>query len=248
MFRRTYTSTWEGEAPAEPIAQQTSAQQELRPPAQPVLLLTLFATLYLFIVGCASDPRDRLIAALESSEVEARRAAARALGEEGQADERVVGALTKSVDDADAEVRRRSIDALGQFGVSAKASVPALIRALRDSEPAVALRAALALQKVDPGNSESQPVLIAAMRRGDGRILLEVGAMGDKAAWAVPTLTRLLSHEAPQVRAVAARSLGQTGPPARRAEAALRRATSDTNLGVQQAARDALARLRQGGS
>jgi HEAT repeat protein len=204
--------------------------------------------LSLVFAGCASDPRDTLIAALESSDVEERRASARALGEEREADQRVVGALTKSVDDADAEVRRLSIDALGKLGASAKASLPALTRALRDSEPAVGLRAALAIQRIEPGNSESQTLLIAAMRRGDGRILLQVGAMGEKAAWAVPTLSRLLSHEAPQVRAVAARTLGQIGPPARPAEAALRRATSDANAAVQAAARAALDRLRQSGS
>jgi HEAT repeat protein len=200
---------------------------------------------FLVVAGCASE-RDKLVAALERSEVEARRAAARALGEEREADERVVGALTKAVEDADAEVRRLSIDALGNFGASAKASLPALTHALGDSEPAVELRAALAVQKIEPGNPESQRALIAAMRRGDGRILLQVGAMGEKAAWAVPTLATLLSHEAPQVRAVAAQTLGQIGPGARTAEAALRRATNDSNVAVQEAARAALVRIGVG--
>ena len=203
--------------------------------------------LSLVVAGCASE-RDKLVEALESSDVESRRAAARALSQEGEADERVIDALTKAVEDADAEVRRLSIDALGNFGPSAKESLPALTRALRDSEPAVGLRAAMAIQKIEPGDSESQRALIAAMRRGDGRILREVGAMEEKAAWAVPTVTMLLSHEAPQMRAVAAQTLGKIGPPARTAEAALRRATKDASAAVQEAARAALDRLRQDGS
>jgi HEAT repeat protein len=210
--------------------------------------LNLFvAALTLVVAGCASE-RDKLIAQLQSSDVETRRAAARALGQESEADERVVDALTNSVDDDDAEVRRLSIDALGNFGASANASLPALTGALSDSEPAIGLRAALAIQKIEPANSESQPVLIAAMHRGDGRILLEVGAMGEKAEWAVPTISALLAHEAPQMRALAAQTLGRIGPPARGAESALRRATTDANAAVQEAARAALNRLRQAAS
>ena len=62
------------------------------------------------------------------------------------------------------------------------------------------MKAALAIQKIDRKNSSVVPVLIGAMREGDGRIFLEVGAMGEAGAWAVPTLVGLLSHESAKLR------------------------------------------------
>jgi HEAT repeat protein len=199
--------------------------------------------LCLLLIGCHSDPAGVLIAQLQNPDVEIRRVAARALGQQTEVDSRAVAALTKTVADSDAEVRRLSINALGKMGSAAELSVPALVTALQDPEASARLRAALAIQKIDPKNQSFMPVLVSAMRAGDGRTLLEVGAMGKDGAWAVPTLIGLLSHEQAKVRALAARSLGRIGPTASDAQAALQRATHDPNAAVQTAAHDALIRI-----
>jgi len=74
--------------------------------------------------------------------------------------------------------------------------------------------------------------------------MLAVGGMGQDAAWAVPTLVTLLSHQQVQIRALAARTLGRIGPPAGNAKAALEKATQDPNATVKKAALDALARIQ----
>ena len=90
----------------------------------------------LLVVGCGGDPVGKLITQLGHPDVETRRAAARTLGEQTPADDRVVAALTKAVGDSDAEVRRLSIGALGQIGPAAKSSLPALKTALAGSRSA----------------------------------------------------------------------------------------------------------------
>jgi HEAT repeat protein len=155
----------------------------------------------------------------------------------------VIVALTKSAADSDMEVRFLSIDALGQAGSAARSSMPVLKSALTDSEKRVRQEAALAIPKVDPTDTSFQAVLISAMREGDGRTLLAVGAMGESAAWAVPTLTGLLSHADAKVRVLAARGLGGIGPAAVAGKPALEAASRDSNAAVQKAAKDALARI-----
>jgi len=175
--------------------------------------------------------------------VSQRRAAAQALGERPEADDRIVAALTKSASDPNAEVRHVSIRALGVMGRAAKSSLPALEASLDDADARVRVRAALAIQKIDSQNRSFARVLIGAMRAGDGRVLLEVGEMGAAGAWAVPTLAELLSHESAKMRSLAARTVGRIGPAAGEAKPALRRAMGDANVAVQDAAREALERI-----
>jgi HEAT repeat protein len=195
-------------------------------------------------IGCGADPVDQWIAQLQSADVETRRAAARALTQKNQAEDRVMVALAKAAADHDTEVKSLAIGALGRIGKPAASSLPALVAALQDSESSVRLSAALAIQKIDPKNSAFVPALTAAMRAGDGRVLLDVGAMGAGAVWAVPTLIDLLAHPLPQVRALAAQTLGRIGPAAAAAKPALQQATRDSNLAVQQAARAALDQIK----
>jgi HEAT repeat protein len=152
-------------------------------------------------------------------------------------------AVTQLTTDSDAEAKSLAIHALGHFGKSAAPSLPALIVALRDPDPHVRILAALAIQKIDPQNSAFVPILTAAMRAGDGRVLLDVGAMGAAGAWAVPTLIDLLGHPLPQIRALAAQTLGRIGPSAAAAKPSLVQATHDSNPAVQQAAHTALDRI-----
>jgi HEAT repeat protein len=122
--------------------------------------------------------------------------------------------------------------------------VPALERALEDREAEVRQGAALAIGAIDPTNSRYQQSLIDAMRAANGPAMLEVGKMGHGAAWAVPTLIPLLSHESAKVRALSARTLGQIGPVAERATPALKRALGDPHDAVKDAARDALEKIQ----
>jgi HEAT repeat protein len=200
--------------------------------------------LYLLLFGCHHDSDSELIAQLQSPSADSRRAAARSLGEQPVFEPRFVDALTTAVTDQDAEVRRLSIGALGKFGPAAQSSLPALTAALQDPELGVRLKAALAIPKIDRKNSSFVPVLVGAMRAGDGRIFLEVGAMGEAGAWAVPTLVALLSHESAKVRALAAQTLGRIGLVTPEAKAALQRCLRDPNAAVQTAAKDALDRLQ----
>jgi len=195
------------------------------------------------VTGCGRDPLAPFLARLKDPSPEVRRAAARELGEHPNADPRAVAAVSQSLTDQDAEVRRLSAYALGAVGPPAKDGLPALEKSLADSEPSIRTAAAVAIQHIDPASKSFQPVLTAAIRAGDGRVIRDVGGMGENGDWAVPALTSLLSHEAPQVRSLAAQSLGRIGKPAASARSALERAMHDKNAAVQDAARRALEKL-----
>ncbi|HZZ28264.1 MAG TPA: HEAT repeat domain-containing protein [Pirellulales bacterium] len=203
-----------------------------------------FLALCLCLAGCGSDPTSQLLAQLRSPEAEARQAAVRGLDQQTNWDSRVITALTDLVADNDAEVQRLSMNALGKCGPSAESSVPALTKALTNPEHSTRLAAALAIQKIDPKNPNFAPVLVEAMRTGDGRIFLDVGAMAQSGAWAVPTLLELLGHKTPQVRALAAQTLGQIGPAAHDASKPLKAAMRDSNPAVQRAAQIALTQIQ----
>lgn len=197
----------------------------------------------LLAIGCG-NPSAKRIAQLQSPDVTLRRAAARVLFAQAKLEDQEIAALAKSVADSDSEVRYLSIDALGNSGPQALSSVPALLAALEDSNARVQVKAALAIHKIEPTNRKIVPVLSTALKAGDGRTMLAVGGMGQDAAWAVPTLVALLSHQQAQMRALAARTLGRIGPSARDAKAALQQAILDPNATVQRSARDALARIQ----
>jgi HEAT repeat protein len=196
------------------------------------------------LAGCARDPVVELAAKLKDSHVEVRRAAAADLEAVPNSDKRVIGALSTALADEDTEVRYRSANAFGKVGAAAKGSVPALKTALQDPERSVRLRAAFAMSRIDPQEHSFMPVLVGAMREGDGRTLLEIASEGKNAAWAVPTLIGLLSHESSKVRTLAARALGSIGPAAGAAKGAIEAATHDSNAMVHSAAKDALKRVQ----
>jgi HEAT repeat protein len=200
--------------------------------------------LLLWATGCGGDAASQLIDQLQSPDVEVRRAAARDLGKLTPLDERAINALAETLADDDVEVRRLSISALRHAGPKAAMSVPDLERALDDREPQIRFAAALAVKDIEPANRRCHETLINAMRQANGPVMLEVGRMGRGAAWAVPTLTGLLSHDSAKVRALAARSLGDIGPSAAKAETHLKRLLRDPNVAVQDAARQALENIR----
>jgi HEAT repeat protein len=78
---------------------------------------------------------------------------------------------------------------------------------------------------------------------GDGIVFIEVGRMGEGGKWAVPTLVKLLSHQQSNIRALAAKTLGQIGAAAGEAKAALGQRLRDEHPVVRNAAQDALSQI-----
>jgi HEAT repeat protein len=169
--------------------------------------------------------------------------AARALAEQrGDAVDAIAG-LTRAIGDSNPAVRELAITTLGQIGPDVKAALPAIESSLHDEHPSVRTAAALAIDSIDPNTQIHLPVLIEALRRGDGPVFLAVGRMAERGAWAVPTLVALLSDRRPPVRALAAKSLGEIGPPARSAEGALQKRLRDDQPSVRKAAKNALQQI-----
>jgi HEAT repeat protein len=155
----------------------------------------------------------------------------------------VVAGLTDAVGDTESAVRELAITTLGEIGPEAKASVPALEKALRDENASARTAAALSIDSIEPNSQVHLPVLAEALRRGDGPVFLAIGRMGARGAWAVPTLTTLLSDRRPSIRALAAHALGSIGPAARDAERALEQCLRDPEANVRKAAENALRKI-----
>lgn len=206
-------------------------------------MLACLCWLILFTPGC-DNSTDRLIAQLCNDDVEARRAAARALADQRGHAAEVVSALSDAVQDPDLEVRELAIGALREMHGEAVDALPALEQALADPELSVRFSAALAMQKIDPGNEAYVPVLLESLRSGHGTVFIEVGRMGAEAEWAVPTLIELLSHQEATIRALAASTLGRIGTASGDAEQALERTTRDPEPAVRRAAESALEQIR----
>lgn len=194
--------------------------------------------------GCRSDPTARVVEQLTSTDVQARRDAARALGKLEPDADLATPALARALTDEDHEVRRLAIFALGEIGPPAQSALPALTAALDDKELPIRLSAALAIQKIDPTQRSHVPVLVEAMRMGEGGVIVSVGQMGENAAWAVPTLISLLKDRRPGVRRLAAEALGKIGPAAENARAPLEAALRDPDDRVRETAEQALAGIR----
>jgi HEAT repeat protein len=126
---------------------------------------------------------------------------------------RSVAELQRMLDDPSPAVQAQGALGLGLHGAEAQPAVPALARALRSSDTLVRQQAALALGQIGVAD-EAVPALVAAL--------------------ADPEWT---------VRRQAAVALGQIGPPARAAEADLRRRRGDPHKLVREAAEAALAKI-----
>jgi HEAT repeat protein len=94
----------------------------------------------------AEDKTAKALAVLKSSDADARRWAAVALGDVGakQAVQPLIGVLK----DSDVKVRRSAAQSLGKIGPDAKEAIQPLISALSDSDKEVKSRAAWALGEI----------------------------------------------------------------------------------------------------
>jgi len=203
---------------------------------------------FLLAIGCGGSSTETLIAQLRDADPKVRIAAARALSEQRGDVTAAVAGLAAAADDTDFAVRELAITTLGQIGPEAKQALPALERALRDEYTSVRTAAALAIDSIEPNSQVHLPVLMESLRAGNGPVFIAVGRMGDRGAWAVPTLAGLLSDRRPSIRALAAKALGGIGPAARDAGRALRQCLRDPEASVRKAAQNALRQMNAPGA
>ncbi|HEY7424159.1 MAG TPA: HEAT repeat domain-containing protein [Gemmataceae bacterium] len=154
------------------------------------------------IVLCATAARGadvgELIKQLQSGDNDARRAAAKALGEGGTESKAAVPALIKALKDRDTFVRRFSAQALGEIGPDAQSAVRPLTAAVDDSKKEVQSAAAAALGKLGPSGIESLIGILrddskdTAIRR---QAITSLGDLGPAAHSAVPALTEVLKEK-----------------------------------------------------
>jgi HEAT repeat protein len=154
------------------------------------------------IVLCATVARgadvDELIKQLQSGDNDARRAAAKALGEGGAESKAAVPALIKALKDRDTFVRRFSAQALGEIGPDAQSAVRPLTAAVDDAKKEVQSAAGAALGKLGPSGIESLIGILSdngkdtAIRR---QAIASLGDLGPAAHSAVPALTEVLKEK-----------------------------------------------------
>ncbi|HWG42852.1 MAG TPA: HEAT repeat domain-containing protein [Gemmataceae bacterium] len=153
------------------------------------------------IVLCATMAQGAevgdLIKQLKTGDNDARRAAAKALGEGGAESKAAVPALTQALKDKDLFVRRFSAQALGDIGPDAQSAVPALTAALNDSRKEVRSAAARALGKMGSSGVETLIGILkddskdTTIRR---QAIDSLSGLGADARSAVPVLTDLLKE------------------------------------------------------
>ena len=108
------------------------------------------------------------------------------------------------------------------------------------------LAAAYALLKIKAGHNGAVDVLSRAMLAGDGGVIVGVTKEGPQAAWAVPTLTRLLADRRPGIRRLAAEGLGKIGSASQSALPALENSLKDQDDRVREAATQAIELIQHG--
>ena len=148
--------------------------------------------------------------------------------------------MIRLVGDPDAKVRREAVRALRAIRPGPKVALPLLVKLLKDPDPSVKLRAMEAMHEL--GEDAVGPLVECL---GDANTAywacLVVGELGPKAKAAVPALTKLLEHAAPDVRAEAILSLAAIGPDSEPAAGKLTQALDDPLL--RDAATFALVRI-----
>lgn len=150
---------------------------------------------------------DRLIVQLKDESYERREAAARELGEIGDA--RAVEPLAESLEDRDGDVRAAAAKALGEIGDGR--AVEALIRRVKRDIYLVKAWAAWALGRI--GDRQAVGPLIAALTDRDWWVRTEaawaLGRIGDRRA--MRPLTKAVRDKNASVRRAAARAIVQIG-------------------------------------
>jgi HEAT repeat protein len=155
------------------------------------------------IVLCVSAARgaevSELVKQLQSEDNDARRMAAKALGEGGAESRAAVPALIKALRDHDTFVRRFSAQALGDIGPEAHSAVSSLALALDDPKKEVRSAAAYALSKLGPSGVETLIRLVRDDSKDTDarhRAIDALSNLGRAGHVAVPALTEVLKEKA----------------------------------------------------
>jgi HEAT repeat protein len=223
-----------------------------------------------FVLAAAAASADEipdLVKRLKSGDVDARRTAAKALGEQGAAAKDAVTALAVALKDQDRFVRRFAAQALGEIGPDAKSTSTALSAMLRagNDRKEVLDAVAEALGKIG-GGPASLDALVATLRDGsrDATVRRQaaesLGRMGSQAKPAIPALVDVLKPTkrppaagSGDVRAEAASALGEiAGPDDKSAVEALTTLSNDRMLRrdrtLMKAVSDALKKIQAKGA
>lgn len=193
------------------------------------------------------DPDDwaePLASALTNTDRDVSFDVAYALGEMGPQAEKAIDALLKCLKSEDLTLREAAVFAVGKIGPKATTGLLALIDD-RDSE--VAIAAAKSLGVMGSVGKEAIPRLIEAAKRHNNneelcaRIATSIAAidLGD----AIPKLCQLLKSKQTGIRAFAADTIAEIGPPAQSCASGLLPLLTDPAIRSRIAAAHALSRI-----
>ena len=180
-----------------------------------------------------------------------RLASVRALRDIGPDASAAIPEVLEALRDDDGQVRAYAAGALGCFGKKDPRVRAALEAALVHQDVYMRIDAAGALLRIWPDHGESLATITRALKDPDSNIRDSAAAnldIGPNAAAAVPALIEALKDEDVWVRCRAAGALGSIGPGAKQAVAELERACSDKFGNVQEAAAEALRKIRNEGA
>jgi HEAT repeat protein len=177
------------------------------------------------------------------------------LGRIGPAASPATDALSKFVDDKNSRVAQEAIITLGKIGPAAKAAVPALVKALSEKEDKDMNFASIeyALGKIGPDAISAEPVLVEKLNDKNDNVrflsawaLAQIhGSSADVAAKAVPVLITGLAMADMTDKVISAEALGKFGSLAKSSEDALKKAASDPDKNLAEAATAALAQVEK---
>ncbi|QGJ71165.1 Hypothetical protein PBC10988_28680 [Planctomycetales bacterium 10988] len=164
---------------------------------------------------------EQMVLALQSEKKEEQRVAARLLIELDAPSDKTRKALSDALDRFDPEVLEAVIEVVSELGETA---VPRLVQALEN--PMMQQRAIRVLMKLGPKAASAVPAITAAIKNSEDPEYIEglqftLGAIGESASAAVPTLVESLSSEDVKIRRSAIAALGSIGPGAKAALPAL---------------------------
>ncbi len=166
--------------------------------------------------GSSHSPVNELIDGLHRDESSARWKAAKDLSLVGQDAQSAIPDLIEVLSDRNIIVRVGAAETLGRLGAAAILAVPALIECLRDRYATVRETAAAALGAIGPHASAAIDVMWHLLSDENKYVRSEteraiVKLCSDRSSKSLETLTPLLGHSSPGVRAGIARSLGGIG-------------------------------------
>ena len=219
-----------------------------RPPGSPMVILQA-------LTECGPDGVAALKKLADHSDRNVRHAALDHLGQLARRDAKLIPVLATRLKDTEPAVRYRVLTALAAAGPNARSAAGEVAALLRDPDPTVRQEAAVALWRISGEAAGLIPALTAAidepaMRRPTAPRPGPFFPPPEFAQPPVPGMPRQVTYfypisTRPNSEALVAviRTLGEIGPDAKPATAALKRAASDADQEVAKAAADALKRI-----